>query len=254
LTTLFVSDLHLDALEPAAGAQFIDFLDARAAGAEALYILGDLFESWVGDDDEDAHRASICEALRALSARGVPCYVMHGNRDFLLQTGFEQRTGTRLLADPVIIDLYGQNALLTHGDALCTADRPYQLLRGLVRAPDWQRRFLRLPLNLRRSLAQQARDGSRRHTETTAREIMDVEPNAVVAAMRACGVQLLIHGHTHRPAVHEFQLDGMPARRIVLGSWHVAGSCLSWQRDGFRLEELPRSVARNESAIPHPVP
>jgi UDP-2,3-diacylglucosamine hydrolase len=254
LTTLFVSDLHLDALEPAAGAQFIDFLNVRGASAEALYILGDLFESWVGDDDEDAHRALICEALRALSARGVPCYVMHGNRDFLLQQGFEQRTGTRLLADPVIIDLYGQNALLTHGDALCTADRPYQLLRGLVRAPEWQQRFLRLPLELRRGLAQQARDGSRRHTESTAREIMDVEPNAVVAAMRACGVQLLIHGHTHRPAVHEFELDGRPARRIVLGSWHFAGSCLSWQRDGFRLEELPRPAARNESAIPHPGP
>ena len=254
MTTLFVSDLHLDALEPAAGAQFIDFLSTRAVDAEALYILGDLFESWVGDDDEDPHRALICEALRALSERGVPCYVMHGNRDFLLQRGFEQRTGTRLLADPVIIDLYGQSALLTHGDALCTADRPYQLLRGLVRAPDWQRRFLRLPLRLRRGLAQHARDGSRRHTESTAREIMDVEPNAVAAAMRACGVHLLIHGHTHRPAVHEFELDGLPARRIVLGSWHVQGSCLSWQRDGFKLEELPRPAARNESAILHPAP
>jgi UDP-2,3-diacylglucosamine hydrolase len=254
LTTLFVSDLHLDALEPAAGAQFIEFLAGRAAHAEALYILGDLFESWVGDDDEDAHRALICEALRDLSLRGVPCYVMHGNRDFLLQRGFAQRTGTRLLADPVIIDLYGQSALLTHGDALCTADRPYQLLRGLVRAPAWQQRFLRLPLSLRRGLAQQARDGSRRHTENTARAIMDVEPEAVAAAMRACGVQLLIHGHTHRPAVHEFELDRLPARRIVLGSWHVQGSCLSWQRDGFKLEELPRPTVRSESAAAHPAP
>jgi UDP-2,3-diacylglucosamine hydrolase len=145
LTTLFVSDLHLDALEPAAGAQFIEFLRLRAVSADALYILGDLFESWVGDDDEDPHRALICEALRELSAHGVPCYVMHGNRDFLLQRGFAQRSGTRLLADPVIIDLYGQSALLTHGDALCTADRPYQLLRGVVRAPSWQQRFLSLP-------------------------------------------------------------------------------------------------------------
>jgi UDP-2,3-diacylglucosamine hydrolase len=254
MTTLFVSDLHLDALEPAAGAQFIEFLRTRAVSADALYILGDLFESWVGDDDEDAHRAGICQALHELSTRGVPCYVMHGNRDFLLQRGFTRRTGTRLLADPVIIDLYGCRALLTHGDALCTADRPYQLLRGVVRRAGWQRRFLHLPLSLRRSLAQQARDGSRRHTRNTAGAIMDVNIGAVDAAMRACGVQLLIHGHTHRPAVHEFELDGVPARRIVLGAWHDHGSCLSWQADAFRLEELPRPAARNESAASHPAP
>jgi len=256
--TLFVSDLHLDALEPAAGAQFIEFLRTRAVAADALYILGDLFESWVGDDDEDTHRAMICDGLRELAGRGVPCYVMHGNRDFLLQRGFAQRSGTRLLADPVIIDLYGRSALLTHGDALCTADRPYQLLRGVVRAPSWQRRFLRLPLTLRRSLAQQARDGSRRHTSNTAGAIMDVNTQAVDAAMRACGVQLLIHGHTHRPAVHEFELDGVPAMRIVLGAWHDQGSCLSWDADAFRLEELPRAAApmavRNESAASDPAP
>ena len=246
MTTLFVSDLHLDVLEPAAGAQFIDFLERRAASADALYILGDLFESWVGDDDADAHRQQICAALSALSARGVPCYVMHGNRDFLLQHGFEQHTGARLLVDPVVIDLDGERALLTHGDALCTADRPYQLLRAVVRQPLWQRRFLQLPLGVRRSLAQQARAGSRRHTRRTAGEIMDVDERAVHAAMRACGVQLLIHGHTHRPAVHEFELDGAPARRIVLGAWHEHGSCLSWERGEFRLEELPRPAG------PHP--
>jgi UDP-2,3-diacylglucosamine hydrolase len=240
VSTLFISDLHLDALEPAAGAQFIEFLATRAASADALYILGDLFESWVGDDDEDAHREQICDALRALSGRGVPCYVMHGNRDFLLQQGFEQRSGARLLVDPVVIDLPGERALLTHGDALCTADRPYQLLRAVVRQPVWQRRFLRLPLRVRRSLAQRARAGSRRHTRKSAGEIMDVDPHSVQAAMRACRVQLLIHGHTHRPAVHEFELDGVPARRIVLGAWHEQGSCLSWERGQFRLEELPR--------------
>jgi UDP-2,3-diacylglucosamine hydrolase len=248
LTTLFVSDLHLDALEPAAGAQFIDFLERRAASAEALYILGDLFESWVGDDDADAHRQQICAALHALSTHGVPCYVMHGNRDFLLQHGFEQRSGARLLADPVVIDLQGERALLTHGDALCTADRPYQLLRAVVRQPAWQQRFLRLPLRVRRSLAQQARAGSRRHTRVTAGDIMDVDERAVHAAMRACDVRLLIHGHTHRPAVHEFELDGAPARRIVLGAWHAHGSCLSWQHGEFRLEELPRSPAAQPGA------
>jgi UDP-2,3-diacylglucosamine hydrolase len=241
LTTLFVSDLHLDALEPAAGEQFLQFLRQRAASADALYILGDLFEAWVGDDDEDPHRALICRGLRELSERGVPCHVMHGNRDFLLQQGFEQRSGTHLLADPVIIDLYGERVLLTHGDALCTADRSYQLLRGVVRNPRWQRRFLHLPLAVRRALAEQARAGSRRHTEHTADYIMDVDQAAVQAAMRACGVRSLVHGHTHRPGMHEFQLDGAAARRIVLGAWHEQGSCLSWTRDGLRLEVLPRS-------------
>jgi len=242
LTTLFVSDLHLDASEPASGAQFIDFLDTRAASAEALYILGDLFETWVGDDDDEPHRDRICSALAHLTRHGVPCYVMHGNRDFLLQSGFERRSGARLIVDPIIVDLYGEAVLLTHGDALCTADRPYQLLRAVVRNPRWQQRFLRLPLALRRALAEQARAGSQRHTQRTAGEIMDTDDEVVAAAMRACGVRALIHGHTHRPAVHQFTLDGLPARRIVLGAWHDQGNCLSWGPDGFELESLARML------------
>ncbi len=243
LSTLFISDLHLDAAEPAAGEQFIEFLATRAAGAAALYILGDLFETWVGDDDDEAYRDRICLALASLGKRGVACYVMHGNRDFLYQQGFARRTGARLIADPIIVDLYGEQALLTHGDALCVADRPYQLLRGVVRNPRWQQRFLQLPLATRRSLAEQARHGSQRHTRRTASPIMDADQAAVAAAMRACGVRTLIHGHTHRPAVHEFTLDGAPARRIVLGAWHDRGSALSWGAAGFRLAELPRSAA-----------
>jgi UDP-2,3-diacylglucosamine hydrolase len=245
---LFISDLHLDAEDPAAGEQFLAFLAARAARAQALYILGDLFEVWVGDDDDDPFRARICSALRALGPLGVPCYVMHGNRDFLLQQGFEERSGTHLLPDPVIIELGGEPVLLTHGDALCTADRPYQLLRATVRERSWQRRFLRLPLRTRRMLAEQARAGSRRHTGRTAYQIMDVDPAAVVAGMRACAVHVLIHGHTHRPAVHQFALDGIPAQRIVLGAWHERGSCLRWEAGEFSLEELPRAVPRSESA------
>jgi UDP-2,3-diacylglucosamine hydrolase len=252
VTTLFISDLHLDAREPAAGEQFLQFLRQRAAQSEALYILGDLFEAWIGDDAPDPQAARVCEALRELARGGVPCYVMHGNRDFLLQRDFEQRSGVRLLTDPVIVELYGERVLLTHGDALCTADRPYQLLRGVVRDSGWQRRFLRLPLAVRQALARQARAGSRQHTGTTAAYIMDVEPAAVLAAMRACGVRSLIHGHTHRPAVHEFQLDGAPARRIVLGAWHEAGSCLAWQRSGFKLEQLPRAPDLSGNAVPRP--
>jgi UDP-2,3-diacylglucosamine hydrolase len=252
VTTLFVSDLHLDALEPQAGEQFLEFLRTRAAACDALYILGDLFEAWVGDDDADAYRSRICDGLKQLVAGAVPCYVMHGNRDFLLQQGFEQRSGALLLSDPVVIDLQGERVLLTHGDALCTADRSYQLLRGVVRNPRWQQRFLRLPLRVRQTLADQARAGSRQHTGKTEAYIMDVSATAVAAAMRACGVRSLIHGHTHRPGIHEFELDGAPARRLVLGAWHDQGSCISWGREGVRLEELPRAAAPNEIAAAHP--
>lgn len=240
MTTLFISDLHLDTLAPEAGAQFCSFLEQRAQRAEALYILGDLFESWVGDDDREPYRDAICAALRRLTEDAVPCYVMHGNRDFLLSGGFETRSGARLIGDPLLIELYGEPVLLTHGDALCTSDYAYQRLRAVVRRLSWQRRFLALPLKLRRALAERAREGSRRHVSATAAEIMDADPQAVLEVMRSCGVRTLIHGHTHRPAVHALELDGAPARRIVLGSWHEHGSCLAWDASGFSLEALAR--------------
>lgn len=243
MTTLFVSDLHLDASEPAAGVQFRQFLAGTARGAEALYILGDLFETWIGDDDDEPYRAGICAALAELTGAGVPCYVMHGNRDFLLGRGFEQRTGAFLIGDPLIVELSGEPVLLTHGDALCTADHAYQRLRALVRAPRWQRRFLALPLSTRRALAARARSGSRRHMASISDYITDVDDAAVLAAMRACGVRSLVHGHTHRPAVHALTLDGERARRIVLGAWHEAGSCLAWDADGPQLKSLAREVA-----------
>src|SRR5271155_25913 len=164
LSTLFVSDLHLDGAWPGAIRQFEQFLTGPARSAEALYILGDLFEAWVGDDDPDPARAAVLAALHALTQSGVPCYVMHGNRDFLLQSGFEARSGCQLLADPTIIELGGQRTLLTHGDVLCTADLAYQRLRSVVRRPAWQRRFMALPLSTRQGLAQLARAGSRAHT------------------------------------------------------------------------------------------
>jgi UDP-2,3-diacylglucosamine hydrolase len=240
LTTLFISDLHLDALTPAPGEQFRAFLAGPARSAEALYILGDLFESWIGDDDQDPYREQICAALAQLTASGVPCYVMHGNRDFLLGHGFETRSGARIIEDPLLVELYGEPVLLTHGDALCTADHAYQRLRALVRQGRWQQRFLALPLPVRRALAERARAGSRQHVSYTAADIMDADGAAVLAVMRACGVKTLIHGHTHRPAVHALELDGAAARRIVLGDWHQQGSCLRWDSSGFSLEELPR--------------
>ncbi|HEY7929175.1 MAG TPA: UDP-2,3-diacylglucosamine diphosphatase [Steroidobacteraceae bacterium] len=243
MTTLFVSDLHLDASEPAAGVQFRRFLSGAARSAEALYVLGDLFETWIGDDDDEPYRAGICAALAELTGAGVPCYVMHGNRDFLLGRGFEQRTGAFLVGDPLIVQLSGEPVLLTHGDALCTDDHAYQRLRALVRAPRWQRRFLALPLAVRRALAARARSRSRRHMASIGDDITDVDEEAVLAAMRACGVRSLVHGHTHRPAVHELRLDGERARRIVLGAWHESGSCLSWDERGPQLTSLARETA-----------
>jgi UDP-2,3-diacylglucosamine hydrolase len=247
MSTLFVSDLHLDAAYPDAIAQFEALLAGPAREAEALYILGDLFEAWVGDDDDDPGRERACAALRGLAATGVASYVMHGNRDFLLGAGFERRTGARLLADPTVIELGGERVLLTHGDALCTADLSYQRLRAIVRRPRWQRRLLRLPLAARRLLAAAARAGSRAHTGRVAEEIMDVNPAMVSAALAAAQARTLVHGHTHRPGIEPLQLDGSTAQRIVLGAWYEQGSLLRHDERGFELLTLPRA-ARLETA------
>jgi UDP-2,3-diacylglucosamine hydrolase len=240
MTRLLVSDLHLGAgFEPAIE-QFVEFLAASAAAAEALYILGDLFESWVGDDDRSAAAERVCAALRGLTAAGVPCFVLHGNRDFLLGSGFAARTGCRLLSDPIVADFDGERVLLTHGDALCTDDHAYQELRTMVRNPAWQRRFLALPLAHREALAGEVRAGSRAHTSRTVPTIMDVNPAAVETAFRVAGVQRMIHGHTHRPAVHDLEVDGRAARRIVLGAWYEQGSYVKCERGVYELRALPR--------------
>jgi UDP-2,3-diacylglucosamine hydrolase len=241
MARLFVSDLHLDASAPEANDQFLDFLRAHAAHAEALYILGDLFESWVGDDEEDAEKARICAGLRALTASGVACFALHGNRDFLLGRGFCDRTGVRLLPDPIVIELDGARVLITHGDALCTDDHSYQELRSAVRTIDWQQRFLRLPLAMRERFAAKARAGSRVHTARTVPQIMDVNQSAVAAALRATRTEKMIHGHTHRPGIHEVKLDERTAQRIVLGAWYEQGSYLSYERGRFELRELQRT-------------
>jgi UDP-2,3-diacylglucosamine hydrolase len=240
MTRLLVSDLHLGTgFEPAIE-QFVEFLATSAAAAETLYILGDLFESWVGDDDRSAAAERVCGALRGLSEAGVPCFVLHGNRDFLLGPGFAARTGCRLLADPVVADFDGERVLLTHGDALCTDDHAYQELRTMVRNPAWQRRFLALPLAHRETLAGEVRAGSRAHTARTVPVIMDVNPSAVDAAFRVAGVRRMIHGHTHRPAVHDLEVDGTAAQRIVLGAWYEQGSYVSCERGSYELRALPR--------------
>jgi UDP-2,3-diacylglucosamine hydrolase len=240
MTRLFVSDLHLDASAPEATQQFIDFLDRYAAGAEALYILGDLFEVWVGDDDQDAEKQRVCSALRKLTSSGVACFVIHGNRDFLLGTAFCQRTGCRLLSDPVVAEIDGERVLLTHGDALCTDDHSYQELRSSVRSEEWQRRFLALPFQVRQKFADRARAGSRAHTARTIPKIMDVNSDAVATAFRVTQVQRIIHGHTHRPAIHDLNVDGKSVQRIVLGAWYEQGSFLTCEAGRYELRELPR--------------
>jgi UDP-2,3-diacylglucosamine hydrolase len=240
MSRLFVSDLHLDAAAPEAVEQFLEFLRTHAADAEGLYILGDLFEAWVGDDDPDPVKGRICAAIRALTADGVGCFVLHGNRDFLIGRDFCCKTGSRLLADPIVADLDGERVLLTHGDALCTDDHSYQELRSTVRTPDWQRRFLALPLADRELLANQARAGSREHTTKTVPNIMDVNEDAVSTAYRAARVRRIIHGHTHRPGVHDTEIEGEPAQRLVLGAWYEQGSYIQYENGRYELRNLPR--------------
>ena len=240
MATLFASDLHLDSESPWAIDAFLAFLAGPARSAEALYLLGDLFEVWVGDDDDSPDHARTCAGLKALTDSGVAVYVIHGNRDFLLGAAFERRTGAKLLPDPVLVDLYGVPTLLSHGDVFCTEDPSYQQLRSIVRRPKFQRRFLALPLDARRSLANAARAGSKAHTERTIPTIMDVSPDAVTRAFRATGARRLIHGHTHRPAIHPGVVDGVNTERVVLAPWYEAASCISVGPEGVREIPLPR--------------
>jgi UDP-2,3-diacylglucosamine hydrolase len=238
--TLFASDLHLDSETPWAIDAFLAFLDGPARTADSLYLLGDLFEVWVGDDDDNPDNARACAGLARLTASGVAVYVLHGNRDFLLGDGFARRTGVKLLPDPVVMDLHGVTTLLSHGDVFCTDDPAYQQLRSIVRRPAWQQRFLSLPLAARRELATAARAGSKAHTQRTIPTIMDVNPEAVIRAFRATGARRLIHGHTHRPAIHPVVFDGVDAERVVLAPWYEAASCVGVSAEGVREIPLPR--------------
>lgn len=240
MTTLFISDLHLHGAHPAITAQFVAFLRGEARRAAHLYILGDLFEFWVGDDDPDPVYRQIQEELQALTASGVACSVMHGNRDFLLGPQFCARTGCRLIDDGTVITLYGQRVLLTHGDVLCTDDRSYQRLRRIVRNPLVQWLFRHLPLSRRERIAARIRAGSQMHTRQAEPTIMDVNHTAVNAAFIRARVTLMVHGHTHRPAIHQHQVGGQACIRIVLGDWHAQGSVLRWSAAGYDLVSLPR--------------
>ena len=244
MATLFVSDLHLDPARPDITRLFGDFLEGEARGAEALYILGDLFEAWVGDDDPSHAGAFVAARLRALSDAGVPVSFQRGNRDFLLGTGYARHAGFSILPDPAMVVLHGKPALLMHGDLLCTDDAAYQQFRAQVRDPAWQSRFLAQPLQARLAFAQQAREASQaRQGELrqagTMDAITDVSPATVEDLLVRYGVDTLIHGHTHRPAIHDLQAGGTPRKRIVLGDWYTQGSVLRATDGGFDLAVLP---------------
>jgi len=224
VATLFIADLHLQTEEPAITAGFLRFLAGEARQADALYILGDLFEAWIGDDDPNPLHKQVAAAIRAVVEAGVPCYFIHGNRDFLLGKRFARASGMQLLPQEQVLNLYGRNVLIMHGDTLCTDDEGYQAFRAKVHQPWLQTLFLALPLFIRRRVAAKMRAGSKAANSSKSLEIMDVNAQAVVAAMEQHRVQWLIHGHTHRPAIHTLTANNAPAHRAVLGAWHSEGS------------------------------
>ncbi|MCG7598690.1 UDP-2,3-diacylglucosamine diphosphatase [Halomonas sp. McH1-25] len=219
MTIRLISDLHLHAGAPEIAEGFLRYLDERGRHAESLYILGDFFEAWIGDDYQGEFEARIIAALKDVSDSGTQLYFMHGNRDFLIGEGFAQATGSTLLPDPSIVTLGDQRILLMHGDSLCTRDETYMKFRAMVRDPQWQAQILALPVEQRLELARSLRSQSGEASSNKAEDIMDVTPEDVVHEMAQHNVRTLIHGHTHRPAVHELQVAGDAAKRIVLGDW-----------------------------------
>jgi len=224
---LFISDLHLSEERPEANERFIDFLEGPARSAQALYVLGDLFEYWIGDDDLEApFNAVMAGMLRGLSQHGVALYVMHGNRDFLMGERFCAATGARLLPDPSVHDIHGVKTLLVHGDTLCTDDHDYQAWRRVARSAEWQREFLGKPREERRGLILGLREKSKAVIQAKPADIMDVNDAAVAEALRRHGTDRLVHGHTHRPGRHRLEVDGRARERWVLPDWYGAGGYL----------------------------
>ncbi|BAL25399.1 UDP-2,3-diacylglucosamine diphosphatase [Azoarcus sp. KH32C] len=242
MTVLFISDLHLSEQEPGNVRAFLSFLGSTARDAEALYILGDLFEYWAGDDDETPLSHAVGTALATLRTQGIRIGFIPGNRDFLLGATFAASAGMEILPDPTTIRLGDQDVLLSHGDALCTDDAAYQNYRQMVRTPDWQMSFLQRPLAERRQLIEQLRQHSEQAKQEKSMEIMDVNSTAVENLLRAKGYPTLIHGHTHRPAVHIHEVDGHRCERWVLSDWHSEATYLEWAGEAFRLH-VPRKPA-----------
>jgi len=236
--TYFISDLHLSADRDDINQCLFEFLRDQAPQADALYVLGDLFEVWIGDDDQNSFTLSIAKAFKTLSQAGVPVYFIHGNRDFLIRQRFAEQAGFKILPEQVVIDLYDEPTLIMHGDELCTMDIDYQAFRKKARSWWWPRLMLSLPLSTRRKIAQKGRATSKQKQSKLKAEIMDVTPDEVTSYMQKFAVKRVIHGHTHRPAIHNLEINGQPAQRIVLGDWYSQGSVLKVSKDHIDLRSL----------------
>lgn len=235
MTAIFISDLHLQAELPHITQGFLDFLTKQVGPDDSLYILGDFFEVWLGDDDKSAFNQTIIDAL---AARDNQIYLMHGNRDFLIGEEFAKSVGATILPDPSIIDIGHEKILLMHGDSLCTRDTEYMKARLLLRDPAFQKDFLSKSLEERRIFATSVREQSKEHNRDTESEIMDVTPEEVVSVMQSHGIRTLIHGHTHRPAIHDLIIDGAGAKRYVLGDWDKLGWCIKLDGNDLKLESF----------------
>ena len=232
---LFASDVHLSARRRGAVAAFAEFLSGPVRRADRLYLLGDVFDLWLGDDDDRAPHPEVEAALAETVSAGVPIDLIRGNHDFLLGEAFEKRTGCRLLDEPHVIEVMGERAVLLHGDTLCTRDVEYQAFRGYARDPANQRAFLARPIEERAQEAAKIRATSNSRTRLKPEDIMDVTDDEVVRVLSECRATRMIHGHTHRPAAHDFDLETGPAARIVLGDWYDQGTVLMWDEAGWRL-------------------
>lgn len=238
MTIIFISDLHLDANHPDTTAIFLRFLHEQTTQAKALYILGDFFESWIGDDDLSPFNQQIIDALQTATRGGLPIYFLHGNRDFLLGKKFFQATGCKLLPDETVIEIDGTQTLLMHGDTLCTEDKAYLKFRKKARNKFFQFLFLWKSLAKRKAIAEKYREASKNYVSTAPSHIMDVTQSEVVRVMKKHHVQYLIHGHTHRQAIHAFNIDNNAATRIVLGAWHHKGNVLICEKGEKKFLEL----------------
>lgn len=242
MATLFISDLHLHSSRPKTTECFFNFLKNEAPKAEALYILGDFFEVWAGDDKFNEHDTSVIQALASFSKKGIPTYFMHGNRDFLIGEHFAKQANCTLIPDPTVIDLYGKRVLLMHGDSLCTLDVSHQRFRRFSRNPIIRWLFLRFPRSLRAKVAGEIRAASKRSKTTSVSKPKwddkryDVTQEAVEKALKKHKSFYLIHGHTHKPSIHNFNLNNTPAKRIVLGEWGGKGNMLVFEQDSIELK------------------
>lgn len=242
MLSVFLSDVHLDPKQPDISAQFLAFLETLPEQTERLYVVGDLFEAWIGDDAPGPLGQAVAKAFAKLSARGISGFFTHGNRDFLLGETFTKHCGFTLLPDAQVIDMYGTKVLLMHGDTLCIDDIEYQKFRAMVRNPDWQKQILALDVEQRLAMAAQLRATSAEQMSLKAEDIVDVNQGEVERVMSEFNVNVLLHGHTHRPDVHRFTNNSEECTRIVLGDWYEHGSAVYWSEQGFQLKQLQRDT------------